>query len=962
MYYILIESFINVFLIIFGIENNMKILITMIIFTFCIEIFAQSSAEIKSLLMNGNNIQTEVWNYGSISSPYTIPQVKDFVWNGLGYLYEFGTLISAEVVDKDSAKLHITSDSFLSPNEGDYDASRMLKWGWLPIEGYANSSSGEIANNKNPETWADSWTEWPGEYGWGISVANQELYYKMNDYTNYEFIDRYQPFGEDVSKAGLGVSSKVRVYQFGGGLRDAVIVKYFLTNESDKDLDKVYFGFQGDPHIGGSADYGDDIARIVNTSYNSNTVKSEIANKTIYVFDNGMRGYGGSIPGYLSFKILESPDNLGLTSFHAIQWGSVNVKEDEKMWEFFSTGIDTINYLYNTSGDNVVNFGTGPFSLRKGETKIIKVALFLSKDYNDVLEDATYISLHHNWDLIGSGIGESGGNANYNLELNDFPSLIKGENIISWTYLGNSEAKVFLEYSNNNGIDWFPLAVDLNPDESFNWNTNNIDDGMNYILRAVAYSESNPKDYFYDISSSRFTIDNPSFNAKPELKLITALSDTTILESPINIEWEAEDADNSTLQIKIEYKYGYNEAFNEFTSSVYPNGKNSIALDIADYPNAEEYIIKVTASDGEKDSSLYSAPFKVNIFESTLTDAHIKSYRGNATPIIQIQTIDENLLTTDEYSLTFNVNEYEKTFNIKNITKNKILISDYLVSPLLSTPLIDGMKITIEDRWNDIDYAKSKFVGSNSSSLDFQVQFPANLGSPKIKVDEDYLFIFNDPDTLEDGNWLFADTLDTAIGSVFAPFSIWTFNGSSPDFEFLEPASFVLFEPNLKTQNNGRWDLGESIILRPTGVTDATTSYQITLDMKNNVFPRSGDSLYIITYNQIEDNDEFRFSADSNFVVKVKNEIKRNEYSLSNNYPNPFNPTTVIQYTLPKQSDVSVKIFDVLGREVTTLVNKVQPKGNYEIEFRASKLTSGIYFYRLQADYFIETKKMILLK
>jgi hypothetical protein len=85
-------------------------------------------------------------------------------------------------------------------------------------------------------------------------------------------------------------------------------------------------------------------------------------------------------------------------------------------------------------------------------------------------------------------------------------------------------------------------------------------------------------------------------------------------------------------------------------------------------------------------------------------------------------------------------------------------------------------------------------------------------------------------------------------------------------------------------------------------------------------------------------------------------------YELSQNYPNPFNPTTTIKYQVPELSFVTIKIFDVLGREVATTVNKEKTVGSYEIEFNGSELTSGVYFYRLKAGSFVETKKMILLK
>jgi len=88
---------------------------------------------------------------------------------------------------------------------------------------------------------------------------------------------------------------------------------------------------------------------------------------------------------------------------------------------------------------------------------------------------------------------------------------------------------------------------------------------------------------------------------------------------------------------------------------------------------------------------------------------------------------------------------------------------------------------------------------------------------------------------------------------------------------------------------------------------------------------------------------------------------------LEQNYPNPFNPSTKIKYSIPPNiqreiSNVSLKVYDVLGNIVATLVNEEKPAGNYEIEFDASNLSSGIYYYRLVTGSFTDTKKMILLK
>ncbi|MCX6149142.1 MAG: T9SS type A sorting domain-containing protein [Ignavibacteriales bacterium] len=90
--------------------------------------------------------------------------------------------------------------------------------------------------------------------------------------------------------------------------------------------------------------------------------------------------------------------------------------------------------------------------------------------------------------------------------------------------------------------------------------------------------------------------------------------------------------------------------------------------------------------------------------------------------------------------------------------------------------------------------------------------------------------------------------------------------------------------------------------------------------------------------------------------------IISDNFQLSQNYPNPFNPTTKIRYTLPSSGYVTLKVFDVLGKEVATLVKEEKPAGEYIAEFNASVLSSGIYFYQLKAGSFIQTKKMIVLR
>ena len=109
----------------------------------------------------------------------------------------------------------------------------------------------------------------------------------------------------------------------------------------------------------------------------------------------------------------------------------------------------------------------------------------------------------------------------------------------------------------------------------------------------------------------------------------------------------------------------------------------------------------------------------------------------------------------------------------------------------------------------------------------------------------------------------------------------------------------------------------------------------------------------------------------SDMITSVKTVVSASptEFSLEQNYPNPFNPATTINYSVPKSGLVTIKVYDILGRELANLVNEQKNAGSYSIQFNAAKLASGVYFYRMQAEpsggsgqSFVKTKKLLLLK
>ncbi len=331
----------------------------------------------RDAILNGNRITTQIQNFGSISSPGNT--ITDIVWNGLGYGYEFGPFVGAEVEvsgtgahsDAEQKRdangnpvfdangnpvyvVQIISDGIVSSG-GETSPDGREVWGWQPIPcaqavgtfkglPVVNPNSSSIPTTDapdanldgQPDSWPDAWYNetlkeyvWPGALQQGASNADQEALYFMNDYSNREF--PYYPFPGDTLLRGLGLEVEVRTYQWANPLaEDAIFLVYKITNKSQKDLDKVVFGMWGDPHIGGPGDWADDLA-FFDRSLNM-----------VFAFDNdGRSDIPGRVPGYFGYKFLESP-GLGTEIINGITYPGDGIDNDGDgmIDESWTDGID----------------------------------------------------------------------------------------------------------------------------------------------------------------------------------------------------------------------------------------------------------------------------------------------------------------------------------------------------------------------------------------------------------------------------------------------------------------------------------------------------------------------------------------------------------------------------------------------------------------------------------------------
>ena len=143
---------------------------------------------------------------------------------------------------------------------------------------------------------------------------------------------------------------------------------------------------------------------------------------------------------------------------------------------------------------------------------------------------------------------------------------------------------------------------------------------------------------------------------------------------------------------------------------------------------------------------------------------------------------------------------------------------------------------------------------------------------------------------------------------------------------------------------------------------DATTDSAFVMNNVNNqpftfIFNKQPISMQFDPWNMI-------VLKTASLTVGIDDEYTQtpSRFKLSQNYPNPFNPVTSINYDVPKDSKVNITVYDIKGGEIATLVNENKAAGRYTVSFNATNLTSGVYFYRIKAGDFLDTKKMILTK
>lgn len=286
------------------------------------------------------------------------------------------------------------------------------------------------------------------------------------------------------------------------------------------------------------------------------------------------------------------------------------------------------------------------------------------------------------------------------------------------------------------------------------------------------------------------------------------------------------------------------------------------------------------------------------VFSAGIKD--LEGYELREDVVINFTTTDEAYFTGNIFNTCENVADWVNPAS--NASSNNFN-PDHTILTTINKPLMEG-----------------------SASLELEYEFTANSGEVYLELNTP-VDIGTNSNTA--GVWVFGDLSDNAIKFEFE------INGSS---------EFVVTD----TLNFAGWKMFNADL---SGLTQADEILFKSIIVEKTADGNFGGFVY---FDALQTDAEVTYVEESNLTP--------DNYNLFQNHPNPFNPTTQIRYQLKETSNVKLTVYDMLGAEIETLVNREQPAGTYKVNFNASKLSSGIYFYTIVTENFVKTRKMVLIK
>ena len=929
--------------------------------------------------IDANQIKTVFNNYGVVAQPGTEGPRFSWKYPHNGYAGDMSIVLGLQLPIKDYWWGEFPPDGIpdtiysviITPVDrpGGGEGSNGVSYTFEPLPGYFNPNLNEIGRGVAISTDIESWpTLWPDhpEYGTGVwnglfgpsnYVGDQEALFVIDDFNDLEnnLINRFYPDTTNTAITGHGIEVKVRYVELNNPTYQDVLFKiYDIKNKSLHNYPKLVFSNLVGTYVGiESPEWNDDVSLYY--PQDNLIVSSDFDN---FINPSANPNWQGRV-GMFGETFIYSPTGTEIASYqNFVPAGSITLSDDYNLWSRMRPGFydwplsvyyqDSIPYsVRGEDGDYL--WGGDYFSVNSMETKRIVTASVFGYSKGEILMKMRYAEALYNSNFDTSAVKNS-----ITLTCLDYHKVVSGNENITWNSI-NSNGTVDILYSSDYGNGWQTIANHVPNNGSYVWNSSLVEDCSFAKLIICAKNDSG---FIYAIDESEYFTVNNSGNGTPFVKIFNdeLYPGITITAETYAFNLLIGDPENAPLLLKVLYSINSDTIFYNLQNiNIFSDTSvQTIPIDLKYIPNSNRLRIKFELTDGTNSYSDITLEFGKQTPRQLIPSQNFEWVRHYTEVPVALNIVDSTQFRGVEYIITFkdSIPEVSKTFSVFNKTLNQYTVFQEPIYPGSESLVFDGMALYTEDILTDLDGVRSGWNNPHPQNLNFLMDQYTSATLNAYRYPFDYKFTFSDSYT-DSSNQLIG-VLGIGAPPINPHLNFKVFRSVDG---FWERTQFAFGEPR-PFKKDTLSDSDVVIFSDPTG-TEFSWRVMFLGDSSSNI-PVEGDTLYLYTKKGLSVYDTIRVYG---LTVDVNDnpEIPV-EYSLSQNYPNPFNPSTKITYSVASLSNVILKVYDILGREVVTLVNEEKPAGRYEVNFNASSLASGVYFYQIKAGSFIQTKKFMLLK
>jgi hypothetical protein len=929
--------------------------------------------------INANQIKTVFTNSGVVAQPGSEGPGFGWIYPQNGYSGDMSIVIGLELPIRDYRLGTLPPDGIPDtihsviitpvdrPGGGEGDGGK--SYTFEPLSGYFNPLLNDVgrgvAISTDSETWPTLWLDhpeygtgvWNGLYGPNNFVGDEEALFVMDDFNDEEnFVQNdFLPDSTNPSIKGHGIEVKVRYVELNNPTYKDILFKIFdLKNKSLHNYHKLVLGNLTGTYVGaGSPEWNDDVCL-----YYPKDNLIIVADFDNYINPIANPSWQGQV-GMLGETFIHTPTSNKIASLdYFVPAGNITMSDDEGMWDRITPGqymwpssvvyIDSVPYaIRGEDGDYL--WGSEYFSINSGETKRIVTASAFGYSKDEILLKMKYAEALYNSNFDTAAVKNS-----ISITSQTYHKIVSGNEQITWNAI-NSNGTVEIWYSADGGNSWKTIIKNTANNGSYNWETTLFDDGAFAKILILLKNEAG---FIYSIDESKYFTVNNSENGVPFVKIFNdeLHPGITITDEEYNFNLLIGDPEGEPLLLKALYSINSDTVFHlsqNINISV-DTLIQIVPINFVNIPNSDRLRIKLEVTDGNSSYSDITLEFEKQTPRQLIPSQNFEWIRHYAEVPVEVRVIDSTQFKGEEYIITFSdiPPSLQKTFSVFNTTTNQYTVLNEPFYPNTESLAFDGLLLYTEDILTSLDGTRGGWNNAHPQNVNFAMDQYTSTTLNAYRYPFDYKFIFSD--TYSDSSNKLTSIFGNGAPPINPRLNFKVFRSVGGDWERTQ---FAFFEPRLFRKDT--LSFGDiSIFSDPTG-TDFSWRVTFAGDSSSNI-PAEGDTLYLYTKKGLSVYDTIRVHG---LTVDVNDnpEIPV-EYSLSQNYPNPFNPSTKITYSVANAGIVTLKIYDILGREVSILVNEEKSVGRYDINFNASSFASGVYFYQIIAGSFIQTKKLMLLK